>query len=137
MKGIKKLVVLSSPLLTCYLISLLALALYDLRKGILQKEIYSDFSESIKFGLFDSPPFIIIVIYTYCLMRKERANKEIAIKMVFLLLPITLFSFYWYAAYLPDPLALGFLPFINLIILIPSWLIGIAVNNAFRGAKVK
>lgn len=137
MSVINKILVLSIPLLTCYLIPLFSMIYFDLNAGKLQKEIYSDLAVSIKHAVFDSPPFVVISIYTYYLIRKERSQKEISIKMSCMLLPIAVFSFYWSLKYILSPLALGFLPFINLPILVPGWLIGIVVNNACKDTNTK
>ena len=129
MRIINKIVALSIPLLTCYLIPLFSMIYFDLNEGKLQKEIYSDLAISIKHAVFDSPPFIVISIYTYYLIRKERSQKEIVIKISWLLVPITVFSFYWSLKYILSPLALGFLPFINLLILVPVWFVGHIINK--------
>jgi hypothetical protein len=122
------------PLLICILIPLLSMISYDIGKGTLQKEIYSDLAESSKHALVTIPPFIVIIIYAFYLIRRARSFKEIIIKMICMLLPITVFSIYWYSKYLLSPLALVFLPFINLVILIPAWLAGLVVG-AFKNTR--
>ncbi len=137
LKIMRLIIITALPLLICILIPLLSMIFYDISKGMLQKEIISDFVESLKHAVFHSPPFFVISLYAYYLIRKDRRAKEIAIKMSCMLTPITLFSFYWYAKTFPDPLALGFLLFINLFILVPAWFVGLTVSSAFKDTRNK
>lgn len=110
---------------------------YYFNEGTLKKDINFILTDFPLHTFGNSPPFIIMSIYAYCLIRKGRNSKEIAIILSTMLLPIAVFSFYWYAICFPDPLALGFLPFINLLILVPAWIVSIVVNNAFKNTRIE
>jgi len=137
MKIINKLFIALFPLVACWLIPLTSRLYFYFTEGALRQEMYFVFTTSFGHFILNSPPFIVISIYLGFLIRKDRMLKEIYTKMCCILLPITLFSFFWYAKYLLDPLALGFLPFINLAILIPTWLVGIFINNAFKDTRTE
>lgn len=128
-----KILIISIPLLICALVPLFSRIYFYFTEGTLQKKIFLILATSPGYFAFDSPPFIIMSIYAYCLIKKERCAKEIAIKLSCLLLPITVFSFYWYSKYLLSPLALGFLPFINLGILVPVWLVVLIISKYLKG----
>ena len=135
MRIIGKVAVTAVPLVVCILVPLFSRIYYYLGEGTLQRDIYFIIGTLAGPILGTCPPFIVISIYAYCLIRKERSNKEIAIKMASMLLPITVFSFYWYSKYVLSPLALMVLPFINMIILIPAWLVGLAVSRVLKDAR--
>jgi hypothetical protein len=125
------------PIFICALIPLGVRMYYYFGEGTLQKDLYFIIATSPRYFVFTSPPFIVVSVYTYWLIKRAKGSKEIATKMSCMLLPISLFSFYWFSKYILSPLALGFLPFINLLMLFPGWLIGIVANNAYKDTSTK
>lgn len=124
MKTIKLILISLLPLLICVLMLLIAMMVYYFSKGVLRRELLFVFTEVPKHAVFQSPPFIAVAICVFRLLQRGRSKREIALRMMLMLGPLVTYSLFWYSRTFSDPLALAVLPVINLVILIPGWLIG-------------
>lgn len=82
-------------------------------------------------ALFDIVPFAAIAIIIRRLIRRGAGRVEIYIKFVFMLAPMTALTPYWLFAY-SDPLALGFLLYINFTLLVIGLLVGSGIHKLLK-----
>lgn len=80
-------------------------------------------------------PFLIIAMIVQRFIRREASTAEIYLKLAFMLIPISITTIYW-LLFFNDPLALGFLFFINIALLLVGLLIGMGIYKFLKESQL-